>query len=79
MTVHIPHWDPTDLETGFFWLREHVYEGFKVDFLVEEEGLGRKVLWLKSWEPWDPDQPSERDEPTWDSIKGERMPRHDSS
>jgi hypothetical protein len=79
VTVRIPQWEPTDLATGLFWLRSNVYEGFHVGFLVEEDGVDAKVLWLKSWEPWDPEAPTDSDEPTWESIKARPIsrPKHD--
>jgi hypothetical protein len=69
ITVRIPGWEPTDLSTGFFWLRSNVYEGFNVDFLLDEDETGHEVLWLKSWEYWDPDAPTDQEEPTWETIK----------
>ncbi len=39
------------------WLQVHVYEGFYVDFLVEDD-----TVWVKEWEFGDV-------EPDWDTVK----------
>jgi hypothetical protein len=69
VTARIPRWGPANLDNGLFWLRENVHEGFEVDFLVERDDRGGAVLWLKSWEYRDPENPSESEEPSWDRVK----------
>jgi hypothetical protein len=69
ITVRIPRWQPTDISTGLRWLQGIVYEGFYVDYLVEHDNSGQTTVWLKSWEYWDPDDPSPDEEPTWQQVK----------
>lgn len=66
--VRIPGWEPTDLTTGLEWLRGNVFQGFEVDYLVDRTGDSTR-LWLKSWEYWDPEDPSDSEVPTWDQVK----------
>lgn len=61
--VRVPGWQPADLDTGLYWLRMQIYEGFQVGYLVERDAAGA-VLWLKGWEEdWD------GGEPEWAVVK----------
>jgi len=63
VTVRVPGWQPADLDTGLYWLRMQIYEGFQVGWLIERDEEGA-MLWLKGWEDeWD------GGEPEWDAVK----------